>query len=167
MKTKTKLVRCYYKSIFPLFILFASTSNLYPQVVYHVVENYTCTVYKSYYLPNYSYTQYVMTRLALLRADVNTAVANDDPYAAINFLSEIITLNASDFYAWEFLSYSYAVVGDSNSAANADIDIVARFDNQYDARAVVNGAINRLSIWDPYGWRTRVNNRKIELGITF
>jgi hypothetical protein len=83
---------------------------------------------------------------------------------AIGLLREIVSLAPGDFYAYEFMSYSYAVLDDAPAAANVDVDIVAMFDSEPAASGVVAAASNRLSIWDPEGWQEKVAARKAALG---
>ena len=94
--------------------------------------------------------------LASLRADVHRAVAMNNPMAAIAALRQITAIEPHDYYAWEFLSYGYAVVGDAGSAANVDLDTVAYFEFIPDARVQVSRAMARLQTFDPNGWQERV-----------
>jgi hypothetical protein len=134
------------------------------QFNYSQMQNYNCTIYVINSVGG-NYAPYTMDRLASLRADVHAAVANNDPFAAINFLNQIIQLDPLDISAFEFLGYSYTVVGNQASAAGVDIDIVARFEFVPSAGRFVMDAMNRLQAWDPYNWRNEVMRRRMQLGL--
>jgi hypothetical protein len=71
-------------------------------------------------------------------------------------LNEIIRTEPHDFFAWEFLSYTYAVLGNAPSATNVDLDLITYFEFIPGAAPQVSRAMHRLQIWDPYGWQGRV-----------
>ena len=93
---------------------------------------------------------------ARLRADVFQAVQMRNPLAAIAALRQITVIEPHDYMAWEALSYNYAVIGDINSAANVDLDMVSLFEFIPEARPQVSGAMARLQGSDPNGWQERV-----------
>jgi hypothetical protein len=131
---------------------------------YRSMDRYGCRNYTPHASPHGRHSHNVAERLVVLRANVRGAVVNNSPRAAIGFLQEIIVLDRDDFRAFEFLSYSYAVLGDAASAADVDVDTVVYFDSVPEAQGEVGRACSRLSSWDPLGWRGRVAQRKAFLG---
>jgi len=97
-----------------------------------------------------------MDMLFNLRKQVHQAVRENNPAAAVSPLRGIISVEPHDYYAWEFLSYTYAVLRDAGSAANVDLDTVAYFEFIPEAALQVHRAMVRLQIFDPEGWQRRV-----------
>lgn len=94
--------------------------------------------------------------LAQIRQEVHSAVRQSRPHAAVAPLKRIIALDPHDYHAWEFLSYTYAVLRDVGSAANVDLVTVALFQFVPGASPHVSRAASRLERFDPRAWRARV-----------
>jgi hypothetical protein len=98
--------------------------------------------------------------LGELRLAVNRAVRANAPQAAVAPLKQIITVDPHDYYAWEFLGYTYSVLGDVASAANVDLDLVTLFEYIPTAAPQVSRAMARLRGFDPQGWQARVEAKR-------
>ena len=79
-----------------------------------------------------------------------------NPAGNVGPLIRMTEINPHDYFAWEFLSYTYAVLGDAKSAANVDLRTVALFEFVPAASPQVSRAAARLNAWDPYSWRDRI-----------
>jgi hypothetical protein len=142
-------------------VLFAGCawSQAFGQMHYGPVPNYSCWNLADFTCWHYHPPE-VMDELVLMRKHVHRYVRNNDPVGAVGALRRITTLCPHDYDAWSFLSYSYAVMGDAPSAANVDLDIVAMFEFVPDAAVYVANAMTRLQMWDPRGWRRRVEDTR-------
>jgi hypothetical protein len=121
------------------------------------VRGHVVSSLERFYIRHY-HPQGELDLLSSLRAQVHRAVREGNPAAAVSPLKRITTLEPHDYYAWEFLSYTYAVLGDAGSAANVDLDTVAYFQFVPEAAPQVSRATARLQGFDPGGWQSRVQN---------
>lgn len=124
---------------------------------FRVIQEYSVSTLQIIHSDRF-YPQGNLDVLTGLRAEVHRAVRHHTAAAAVAPLKQIVALAPYDYYAWEFLSYTYAVLGDVGSAANVDLDIVAQFEFIPAARLQVSGAMARLNTFDPNGWQDRVQS---------
>lgn len=122
---------------------------------FHPVKGHIVTSLEPFYIRHY-HPHDQLELLSNLRGQVNNAVHESKPAAAVSPLKGIIDIEPHDYYAWEFLSYTYAVLGDAGSAANVDLDTVAYFEFIPEAAPQVSRAMARLQTFNPEGWQSRV-----------